>query len=372
MASGGGETDLLDLSRRPRLLRQFHFLSQQTVTSARGSDNIRVDLRQRLVAATAAVIDEEGPLAVRVEKIARRAGCSRATVYRYVADKDELVREVLVSRSAEIAAQLEAEIDEDGDPADWIVNGLLAHAEAIRAEPWFQALDRQGATAAIARVGGGPHAVAGLAAPIVARFLSRVADRGALRPTSLLRKRLNGSLTSTSHCSARSLPTALQTNVPGRSTNSWLIRFSTIPRFQGLWLAEVVDGCKGSWALSSRLSQNLRPRCFPARRSRPAFAAAADSGLRLAIGRDSDFRRPTVTRSHYVHHERIVDVAHAARPQPNQGMTQRIKLTWPRSGPARGGVSRIGGDPHLTHRGDIVWYLSPRQNPRSIRNCFGG
>ena len=141
-----------------------------------------IDLRQRLVAATAAVIDEEGPLAVRVEKIARRAGCSRATVYRYVSDKDELVREVLVSRSAEIAAQLEAEIDEDGDPADWIVNGLLAHAEAIRAEPWFQALDRQGATVAIARVGGGPHAVAALAAPIVARFLNRIAERGALRP----------------------------------------------------------------------------------------------------------------------------------------------------------------------------------------------
>ena len=141
-----------------------------------------VDLRERLVAATAALIDEEGPLAVRVDKIARRAGCSRATVYRYVADKDELVREVLVSRSAEIAERLEADIDENGDPADWIVNGLLAHAEAIRAEPWFQALDRQGATAAIARVGGGPQAVAGLATPIVARFLNRIAERGALRP----------------------------------------------------------------------------------------------------------------------------------------------------------------------------------------------
>jgi AcrR family transcriptional regulator len=142
---------------------------------------VEVDLRERLVAATAAVIDEDGPLAVRVDKIARRAGCSRATVYRYVADKDELVREVLVARSAEIAARLEADIDDNGDPADWIVNGLLAHADAIRAEPWFQALDRQGATTTIARVGGGPQAVVGLAAPIVARILKRIADRGALR-----------------------------------------------------------------------------------------------------------------------------------------------------------------------------------------------
>ena len=42
--------------------------------------------------------------------------------------------------------------------------------------------DRQGATAAIAREGGGPQAVAGLAAPIVARFLNRIAGRGLLRP----------------------------------------------------------------------------------------------------------------------------------------------------------------------------------------------
>ena len=150
-------------------------MSRMTVTTA------EVDLRERLVAATAAVIDEDGPLGVRVDKIAHGAGCSRATVYRYVADKDELVREVLVARSAEIAERLEADIDDNGDPADWIVNGLLAHADAIRAEPWFRVLDRQGATAAIARVGGGPQAVAGLAAPIVARFLKRIADRGALR-----------------------------------------------------------------------------------------------------------------------------------------------------------------------------------------------
>ncbi len=87
-----------------------------------------------------------------------------------------------MARSAEIAARLEADIDHDGDPADWIVDGLLGHADAIRAEPWFQALERQGATTAIARIGGGPQAVAALAAPIVARFLERVTDRAALRP----------------------------------------------------------------------------------------------------------------------------------------------------------------------------------------------
>lgn len=139
------------------------------------------DLRKRLIEATEEVIAEVGPLAVRVDEVARRAGCSRATVYRYVADKDELVREVLVGRSEAIAKRLEGRLDDDGDPADWIVEGLLAHAEAVRKEPWFQALEREGARAAVARVGGGPEAVAGLAAPLVARFLERIARRGALR-----------------------------------------------------------------------------------------------------------------------------------------------------------------------------------------------
>lgn len=140
-----------------------------------------LDLREQLVAATADVIAADGPLAVRVDVIARRVGCSRATVYRYVADKDELVREVLLRRAAEIAEQLEADIDPEGDPADWIVEGLLRHADAVRAEPWFEALARQGATAAVARVGGGPEAVAGLASPMVARFLERIEARGVLR-----------------------------------------------------------------------------------------------------------------------------------------------------------------------------------------------
>jgi AcrR family transcriptional regulator len=139
------------------------------------------DLRTRLVAATAEIVAEDSPLAVRIDEVARRVGCSRATVYRYVADKDELVREVLVSRSAEIAEQLEAEIDDAGNPADWIVEGLLRHADAVRAEPWYQRLERQGATAAVARIGGGPQALVGLAAPLVARFLDRIAARGALR-----------------------------------------------------------------------------------------------------------------------------------------------------------------------------------------------
>ena len=127
------------------------------------------------------MIAEDGPLAVRVDEVARRAGCSRATVYRHVADKDELVREVLVGRSAAIAERLEAELDDDARPGRLGGRGPAPPRRAVRAEPWYQALERQGAAAAVARVGGGPEAVVGLAAPLVGRFLDRIAARGALR-----------------------------------------------------------------------------------------------------------------------------------------------------------------------------------------------
>lgn len=139
-------------------------------------------MRSRLIDAADEVMQEVGPLALRVEDVARRAGCSRATLYRYVADKDELIREVLVRHAAALADELEAEIDEAGDPADWIAEGLLRSHDRVREQWWFTALEEEGATAAIARLGGGPRAVTQVALPLVERFLKRVEERGALRP----------------------------------------------------------------------------------------------------------------------------------------------------------------------------------------------
>lgn len=138
--------------------------------------------RARLIEATEAVMGDASPLAVRVEEVARRAGCSRATVYRHVADKDELVREVLVRHATRLADELEAEIDDTGDPADWIAEGMVRNTECVRAEPWYRALEAEGATAAIARLCGGPRAIVEFASPLVARFLDRLERHGVLRP----------------------------------------------------------------------------------------------------------------------------------------------------------------------------------------------
>lgn len=139
------------------------------------------DLRTRLIEATEAVMKISGPLGVRIDDVAQRAGCSRATVYRYVADKDELVREVLVRMARVRSAKIEHELAHVTDPGDAIAEGLLRTVEAIREEWWYVALAGHGATAAVSRIGGGPQAFTDIATPLVTPFLDRLSASGRMR-----------------------------------------------------------------------------------------------------------------------------------------------------------------------------------------------
>ena len=123
-----------------------------------------------------------GPLSVRVDEVARLAGCSRATVYRHVADKDELVREVLIGLARNRAAAMHPHLARFTDPGRRIAEGVQRTVEAIRDEWWYRALAEHGATAAVARIGGGPHAFVDLTAPLVAPSIEHLAAQGLLRP----------------------------------------------------------------------------------------------------------------------------------------------------------------------------------------------
>ena len=125
---------------------------------------------------------ENGPHNVRIDHVARLAGCSRATVYRHVADKDELVREVLIRLARARSRQMEPRLARITDPAVRIAEGVQSTVDAVRGEWWYQALAEQGATAAVARIGGGPQAFVALTAPLVAPSIERLAALGVLRP----------------------------------------------------------------------------------------------------------------------------------------------------------------------------------------------
>jgi AcrR family transcriptional regulator len=124
----------------------------------------------------------DGPHKVRIDAVAQLAGCSRATVYRYVADKDELVREVLVRLARARALQMHPVLARIDDPGQRIAEGVQRTVEAIRSEWWYDELVRLGETAALARLGGGPRAFVALTTPLVAPSVERLSEQGLLRP----------------------------------------------------------------------------------------------------------------------------------------------------------------------------------------------
>jgi AcrR family transcriptional regulator len=139
-------------------------------------------VRARLIDAAEDVMRRQGPLNVRIEEVARLAGCSRATVYRHVADKDELVREVLARLARARAEEMAPTLARIEDPAERIAEGILRTLDAVRSEWWYRALVRRDAAAAVARLGGGPRAFVTLTEPLVAPFVTGLAAEDRLRP----------------------------------------------------------------------------------------------------------------------------------------------------------------------------------------------
>jgi AcrR family transcriptional regulator len=139
------------------------------------------ELRERLIDATERVMRAHGPLNVRVDEVVRQAGCSRATLYRHVADKDELVREVLIRLARRRATEMAPALARIPDPAERIAEGVVRTVEAVRTEWWYADLARHGATAAVARIGGGPQAFVALTEPLVAPSIERLAAQDLLR-----------------------------------------------------------------------------------------------------------------------------------------------------------------------------------------------
>jgi AcrR family transcriptional regulator len=102
-----------------------------TATSSRPGRVPRNTLsRDRIVDAALALLDSEGFEAVTMPSVAKRLGVGTMSLYRHVADKDDLVNAVAEQVLGSVAVP-------DGDPDDWgrVVGYLRALREAVLAHP---------------------------------------------------------------------------------------------------------------------------------------------------------------------------------------------------------------------------------------------
>jgi len=96
---------------------------------------------ERILDAAADTFLRQGVAGTSMDDIARAAGCSRATVYRYFDDREALRIAFVHRETRRIGAEVEAAVMGIGDPSRRVVEGVLLAVAAVRSQPtllaWF-------------------------------------------------------------------------------------------------------------------------------------------------------------------------------------------------------------------------------------------
>ena len=96
-----------------------------------------VSLHDRILEAAGQLMADEGVDALRLERVARLAGCSRSSLYRYFDSKDALIIAVLRQRVAQMASRIRILLEGAKTPAEKIVQGVVRAVELARNDPQF-------------------------------------------------------------------------------------------------------------------------------------------------------------------------------------------------------------------------------------------
>ena len=93
---------------------------------------------ERILNAATQLFAEEGVARPGMEDIARAAGCSRATVYRYFENKQALLRAFVHREARDITTQVAQEVEDVSDRRELVVAAVVATLAAVRARPYLE------------------------------------------------------------------------------------------------------------------------------------------------------------------------------------------------------------------------------------------
>ena len=97
-------------------------------------------VRERLLDAAEECLQQFGPQKTSMEDVARAAGMSRATVYRYFENRDALLLGVASRQAANLAADAMGYLARFDNISDWLVEGLLYTLRELPKRPVFASL----------------------------------------------------------------------------------------------------------------------------------------------------------------------------------------------------------------------------------------
>jgi len=108
-----------------------------------------------------------GVARTRMGHIARYAGCSRGTLYRYFGTREQLYAAYIDRASRVLSAQLAAELADIRDPRERLVEAVVRAVERVRSSPKLAAWFDPNAAGLSARMSHASHAIEALSSAFV-------------------------------------------------------------------------------------------------------------------------------------------------------------------------------------------------------------
>lgn len=143
--------------------------------------NDTTSARTRLIDAAEACFKRYGVVKTTVEDVASTAKVSRATVYRYFGDRDELILGVLLREAGRFLDRLAAEINREPSFDRAVVNGVLFTVDAVRADENLALLFAPEAVGITTSIAGASEALFRLTAQFLRPFFESAREAGELR-----------------------------------------------------------------------------------------------------------------------------------------------------------------------------------------------
>jgi AcrR family transcriptional regulator len=143
--------------------------------------NDTLSARARLIDAAEACFQRYGVVKTTVEDVATAAKVSRATVYRYFADRDELILGVLLREASRFLDRLTKEINREPDFDKAIVNGVLFTVDAVRSDENLALLFAPEASGITTSIAGASDALFTLTTEFLRPFFEAARESGQLR-----------------------------------------------------------------------------------------------------------------------------------------------------------------------------------------------
>lgn len=154
----------------------------RTAAPPAGHRAARTDgVRHRLVDAAEVCFRRFGVTKTTLEDIASEAGVSRATIYRHVGGRDDLVLAVLLRSADRFYERLEQRVSAASHPVDALLDGVIYTVEAVRVDDELMMLFAPEAVGLTTRVVGASAAIYARTAAQIEPIVYRGQAAGLLR-----------------------------------------------------------------------------------------------------------------------------------------------------------------------------------------------